>query len=224
MKQFVIITAGGKGQRMKSAVPKQFLTIGNEVVLMKTIAVFYSFDPTIKIILTLPKDHIDYWKELCAKHNFKIIHSIVNGGSTRFHSIQNALELISAEGLVAIHDGVRPLVSQNTIQQTFEIASINGNAVPYIDMFDSVRYVDDTANHPVDRNKYKLIQTPQVFECSIIKKAYQQPWDKSFTDDASVVEKMGVKINLIPGNRENIKITSQTDLKFAEILDSYFPA
>jgi len=224
MKKFAVITAGGQGQRMKSDIPKQFLTIGNKVVLMKTIAVFHSFDPTLKIILTLPKNHIAYWEKLCPEYDFKIIHTVVEGGNTRFHSIQNALKLIPDEGLVAIHDGVRPLVSQNTILQAFEIASINGNAVPYIDMIDSVRYIEGTINHPVDRNKYKLIQTPQVFDCSLVKKAYQQPWSKSFTDDASVVEKMGTKINLVPGNRENIKITSQIDLRFAEILDSYLPA
>lgn len=222
MKRFVIIVAGGSGQRMESLVPKQFLSIHNEVILMKSIKSFHLFDPTLRIILALPENHIRYWTELCKEHHFLIHHEIVKGGNTRYHSVKNALEKVDNEGIVAIHDGVRPLVSQATIAQIFEIASINGNAVPYTDLVDSIRFVDLDVNYPVDRNKYKLIQTPQAFDCKLIKKAYNQSWNESFTDDASVIEKMGTKINLIPGNRENIKITSQIDLKLAEALSGYF--
>ena len=222
MKRFVIITAGGSGQRMESNIPKQFLTINGEVILMKSILAFHSFDPTLSIILTLPENHILYWKELCAKNNFNINHTIVTGGKTRFHSILNALQTIPSEGIVAIHDGVRPLVDQTTIAQTFEIASINGNAVPYADIVDSIRFIDGETNQPVNRNKYKIIQTPQAFECKIIKDAYKQEWDESFTDDASVVEKLGIKINLVPGNPENIKITTHKDLRIAETLLNHF--
>lgn len=224
MKRFVIIVAGGSGQRMESSIPKQFLTIHKEIILMKSIRTFYEFDPSLNIILALPKDHIDYWNELCLKHKFSIKHTIVFGGKTRYHSVKSALEKITSDGIVAIHDGVRPLVSQNTISQVFEIATINGNAVPYIDMVDSVRFVDFNENHPVDRNKYKLIQTPQAFDCNLIKKAYEQSWEESFTDDASTIEKLGIKINLVPGNRENIKITSQTDIKIAEAFSDYLSA
>lgn len=222
MKRYVIITAGGSGQRMESEIPKQFLTINGEVILMKSISAFYTFDPTLNIIVTLPKDQILFWKELCTKHDFKINHDIVPGGKTRFNSIKNALEKIPKEGILAIHDGVRPLVSQETISQTFEIALLNGNAVPYIDIVDSLRYADIKTNHPVDRNNYKIIQTPQTFDCKIIKDAYTQNWNESFTDDASVVEKLGIKINLVPGNPENIKITTQKDILIAETLLNHF--
>ena len=158
---------------------------------------------------------------MCKNHDFKINHTIVEGGQTRYHSVKNAISKINGDGIIAIHDGVRPLVSQTTIDQVFEIASINGNAIPYLDLVDSIRFVDSDNNNPVDRNKYKLIQTPQAFDCRLIKKAYEQSWNESFTDDASLVEKLGVKINLVPGNRENIKITTQIDLHIAETLSNY---
>jgi 2-C-methyl-D-erythritol 4-phosphate cytidylyltransferase len=224
MKHYVIIVAGGSGQRMKSSVPKQFLAINNEIILMMSINSFYNFDQSIEIIVALPEDQISIWKELCLKHNFMVKHSIVSGGHTRYHSVKNALVKVNTEGIVAIHDGVRPLVSLKTIEQVFEKATLSGNAVPYIDFVDSIRYVDSDVNRPVDREKYKLIQTPQGFKSSLIKKAYEQPWEESFTDDASVVEKLGNKINLIKGNRENIKITSQVDLKIAEVLKNYLSA
>ncbi len=221
MKRFAIIVAGGSGQRMESSIPKQFLSINNEIVLMKSISSFHKFDSTLKIIVTIPEDHILYWNNLCNKHDFAIEHTVIKGGQTRYHSVKNALEKVADYGIVAIHDGVRPLVSQATIGQVFEIASKKGNAIPYIDLVDSIRFIDSDINKPADRNKYKLIQTPQAFDCNLIKKAYGQLWDESFTDDASLVEKLGVKINLVPGNRENIKITSQIDIKIAEALCNY---
>lgn len=221
MKRFVIIVAGGSGQRMESSIPKQFLSINKEIILMKSILSFHLFDANLKIIVTIPENHILFWNELCKTQDFNIEHIVVKGGQTRYHSVQNALKKVTNDGIVAIHDGVRPLVNQTTIENVFEIASINGNAVPYIDVVDSIRYTDSETNHFVDRNKYKLIQTPQAFNCSIIKNAYKQSWDETFTDDASVVEKLGVQINLVPGNRENIKITSQIDIKIAEVLSNY---
>lgn len=221
MKRYAIIVAGGSGQRMETTVPKQFLKIHNEVILMKSIRSFHMYDKDIEIIVALPKDQIQYWIDVCKEYHFTIKHQIVEGGFTRYHSVKNALSEIKSEGIVAIHDGVRPLVSQETIDTTFEIASINGNAVPYIDSVDSIRKVEETSNYPVDRNKYKLIQTPQVFESKVIIKAYNQEWDDSFTDDASVVEKLNTKINLVPGNRENIKITTPVDLVIAETLSNY---
>ncbi len=224
MKRYVIIVAGGSGQRMESSIPKQFLTIDNEIILMMSIKSFYKFDSSIKLIVALPKNQIVVWKELCNKHNFNIQHTVIIGGQTRFHSVKNALTKIDSEGIVAIHDGVRPLVSQNTIKKTFEKALSDGNAIPYVDLVDSLRYVDFEINIPVNRDKHKTIQTPQVFSSSLIIKAYEQEWEESFTDDASVVEKLGHKINLIKGNKENIKITSQVDLKIAEVLKSYLLA
>lgn len=221
MKRFVIITAGGSGKRMGSEIPKQFLSIRREIILIKSIEAFYTFDNHITIILTLPENQITYWKKLAKENNLTIDHSIVAGGETRFHSVQNALRLIPDEGIVAIHDGVRPLVSQETISRTFEVASIHGNAIPYSNIVESVRFVDTEKNHALDRTKLKSIQTPQTFKCKLIKEAYQQNWEESFTDDASVVEKLGIKINLVPGNAENIKITTKKDIKIAEALADY---
>ena len=221
MKFFAIIVAGGSGQRMGASVPKQFLSMNDEIILMKSISAFYKYDSSLQIVVALPESQFSYWESLCKKHNFDIDHSLVNGGETRFHSVKNAIKLIEGNGVVAVHDGVRPLVSQNTIKQVFEMASINGNAIPYIDVVDSIRLVELGGNLPLDRNNYKLIQTPQAFECSLFKKAYEQEWDDSFTDDASVVEKLGIKINLVPGNLENIKITTQIDLSIAETLSDY---
>ncbi|HRW62141.1 MAG TPA: 2-C-methyl-D-erythritol 4-phosphate cytidylyltransferase [Bacteroidales bacterium] len=222
MKRFAIIVAGGTGQRMGATIPKQFLEIKKEVILMKSIRAFYLFDNDIHIIVALPEDQMDYWQSLCKKNNFEIKHTLVKGGETRFFSVKNALNTITEDGIVAIHDGVRPLVSQETIERVFEIASINENAVPYIDIVDSVREVGLNYNSAVDRNKVKLIQTPQAFRCKLIQQAYNQPWGESFTDDASVFERMGKKINLVPGNRENIKITTQVDLILAEALSGYW--
>ena len=223
MKRYVIIVAGGSGQRMGSSVPKQFLKINNDIILMKSIRAFYEYDSSIEIIIALPENQISQWGNLCAENDFTVKHTIVKGRQTRYHSVKNALEKTGNSGIIAVHDGVRPLVSQTTIDMVYEIASINGNAIPYIDIVDSVRFVDSGANKPVDRNKYKLIQTPQAFDCRIIKQAYKQEWEEFFTDDASIVEKSGTGINLVPGNIENIKITSKIDLKIAETLCNYLP-
>jgi 2-C-methyl-D-erythritol 4-phosphate cytidylyltransferase len=221
LKHYAVIVAGGSGQRMNSSVPKQFLKIKNDVILMKSIRAFTLFDREIDIIVALPQDQIDTWKELIEVEQFEIKHTIVEGGATRFHSVKNALSAIGCDGFVAIHDGVRPLVSQKTIRTAFETAEKSGNAVPYIDINDSLRFVDGPKNSTVDRSKYKSIQTPQVFDCILIKKAYEQEYSEKFTDDASVVESIGIKINLVQGNIENIKITTQVDLKIAEALSDY---
>ncbi|MDY6801683.1 MAG: 2-C-methyl-D-erythritol 4-phosphate cytidylyltransferase [Bacteroidota bacterium] len=218
MKQFVIIVAGGSGKRMESDIPKQFLEIKGIPLLMLSIQAFYRFNTKIEIIIALPENQIIYWQELCKKHAFSIKHQIVPGGQTRYHSVKNALQKIGTEGIVAIHDAVRPLVSQETIQRVFETAMAHGNAVPYIDITDSVRQVTRDGNNPVDRSKYKIIQTPQAFTCKIIKRAYEESFDPLFTDDASVAEKGGQKINLVHGNRENIKITTLADLIVAKAL------
>ena len=206
---------------MNSTLPKQFLRIKNKIILIKSINAFYSFDPEIEIVVVIPENQIDFWKELVVKEGFTVRHKIVAGGATRFHSVKNAISIIGCDGFVAIHDGVRPLVSKKTIQDVFELAQKSGNAIPYLNINESLRFIDGLKNNPVDRSKYIRIQTPQVFDCILIKKAYEQPYSENFTDDASVVENLGIKINLVPGNHENIKITNQVDLKIAEILSDY---
>ena len=212
----VIIVAGGSGQRMGEQTPKQFLILKNKPVLMHSLEVFKKFDPEIRIILVLPQDHIAYWKELCDQYEFKIKHEMVAGGDTRFASVKNGLEIIEDEGLVAIHDGVRPLVKNKTIQNAFETAHSFGAAVPVIGINESVRELTEKGNLVVDRKKLRLIQTPQVFHVTEIKKAYQQQYQNDFTDDASVYETNGEAIYLTEGNWENIKITRPLDLIIAE--------
>lgn len=218
MKKHIIIVAGGSGQRMNSDVPKQFILLNNLPVLMHTIKRFYDFDPANNLILVLPESQINYWNDLCAKYNFTIVHSIVMGGETRFHSVQSGLALIPSneESLVAIHDGVRPFVKTSVIKNCFETAERSGNAVPIIACNDSVRLVSLEGSTILSRNAVKLIQTPQVFKNSILQKAYQTIFSSAFTDDASVVEKLGEHIILVEGNEENIKITRPFDLEIAE--------
>jgi 2-C-methyl-D-erythritol 4-phosphate cytidylyltransferase len=203
---------------MKSQVPKQFMLLKGLPVLMHTISKFYRYDTKMRIILALPVDQIDAWKDLCEIHRFTISHEIVPGGETRFHSIQKNLNRIPDLCLVAVHDGVRPLVSADTIQRCFITAENKGNAVPCIEIPETLREIDDEGNRPVDRSKYRLIQTPQVFLSEILKEAYNQEYQPGFTDDASVVESRGNRIHLVEGNPENLKITLKQDLGIAEFL------
>jgi 2-C-methyl-D-erythritol 4-phosphate cytidylyltransferase len=214
----VIIVAGGKGERMKAVVPKQFLEIKGRPILMHTLEVFRNFDPEIQIVLVLPADQIDVWKSLCKKHAFTLTHTIECGGSTRFHSVKNGLTAVSIPSLVAVHDGVRPLVSVETISACFDAASEYGTAVPVIDAIDSIRKITENGSVSVNRSEYKFVQTPQVFDGELLIKAYRQEFSENFTDDASVVEAMGAKMHLVTGNRENIKITTEMDLILANQL------
>lgn len=218
VKKYVVIVAGGKGQRMNATLPKQFLTIGNKPILMHTITAFYTYDPLAKIILVLPSSQFSFWKELCQKHHFDIPHQLVEGGATRFHSVKNGLSIVPSQALVAIHDGVRPFVSTQTIEQCFQAAEQNGTAIPTINLVDSIRHVDEKGNKAVDRNAYRLVQTPQVFQSTLLKKAYEQNYTTAFTDDASVVEALGHQVKLVDGNRENIKITTPLDLQIAKVI------
>jgi len=218
MKRYVVIVAGGSGSRMKSDVPKQFIEIGGKPVLMHTIDTFKRFDSAIQIIVVLPSAQIEYWNSLCEKFRFDTHHEVVNGGDTRFHSVSNGLALINEPGIVGVHDGVRPFVSQETLSNSYSTAEKSGNAVPVIDAFESVRQTDDKGNRAIDRTTIKLVQTPQVFRSEQLLKAYQTEFKTSFTDDASVAEAAGYSINLVEGNRENIKITTPFDLKIAEAL------
>ncbi|MFV0328756.1 MAG: 2-C-methyl-D-erythritol 4-phosphate cytidylyltransferase [Dysgonomonas sp.] len=214
----VIIVAGGKGLRMGSDLPKQFITIGGKPVLMHTIEAFYNFDLDINIILVLPLSHQNYWQELCEKYNFKINHMIANGGQTRFHSVKNGLGIVK-EGIVGVQDGVRPFASKEMIQRCFDAAEKYQAVIPVIDSTDSLReMVDDEKSKIVDRSKIRLVQTPQVFHFETLKEAYQTDFKETFTDDASVVEPMGIGIHLVKGEVTNIKITTPLDLKIGEVI------
>ncbi len=214
--KIAIIVAGGKGERMNADIPKQFLEIQGKPILMHTLEVFNRFDAGIRLILVLPEVQIKYWNELCAKHNFGLKHQIVAGGQSRFNSVKNGLQAVKSPAMVAVHDGVRPLVSVETIARCFETAEKFDTAIPVVDLVDSIRQVSENGSKSVDRNAFKLVQTPQVFDAELLQKAYEQEYTPQFTDDASVVEAFGTKIQLVEGNRENIKITTEFDLKMAE--------
>lgn len=218
MKKYCIIVAGGSGKRMKSAVPKQFLLLDGRPVLMHSIERFHSFDNTIEIILVLPTDSVMLWKDLVREHSFEIRHEVVCGGEQRYFSVKEGLAKIKDEGLVAVHDGVRPLVSHDTIWRCFADAEEYGTAVPFIEPADSVRLLAGEESRPVPRGDVRLIQTPQVFRSNIILKAYRQDYNPAFTDDATVVEASGKTIHLTHGNRDNIKITTPEDLIVAGTL------
>ncbi len=219
MRKYVVIVAGGKGLRMGGDLPKQFIPVGGKPVLMHTLNTFYTYDPEIEIILVLPSDHHTYWAELCREYELTIPHRIAPGGVTRFHSVRNGLSLIAdAEGWVAVHDGVRPFVLQEVIARCYKAAVQYEAVIPVTDIVETLRRMDASASITVDRSRYKLVQTPQVFSVSLLKKCYDREFMDCFTDDASVVEAAGRTVHLVEGNRENIKITTPFDLKLAEIL------
>jgi 2-C-methyl-D-erythritol 4-phosphate cytidylyltransferase len=220
VKKYSIIVAGGSGQRFKSSVPKQFVELAGKPILMHSIEVFCKYDTDIEIIVVLPKEQIEYWKRLCEKFSFNIEYQIVDGGITRFDSVKNGLSLVKPGGIVGIHDGVRPLVDLKTIEICYNVALKAGNAIPVVELIDSVREIrEDGTNTHVDRSKFRLIQTPQVFKSELILKAYEQKYSPLFTDDASVLESMMPgTIQLVEGNRQNIKITTADDLKYAEMI------
>lgn len=217
----IIIVAGGKGLRMGAEIPKQFLPIGGRPVLMHTIGRFREYDKDLNIIVVLPREQQEYWRRLCAEHSFGISHSIADGGATRFESSRNGLALVpdDADGVVGIHDGVRPFVSVEVIRSCFDTARRTLAAIPVMPLTDTLRFVGDGgAGRNVPRGDYRIVQTPQVFAVSLAKRAFRQPCRDAFTDDASVVESMGCKVAMVGGNRENIKITTPFDLMIAEKL------
>lgn len=214
----VIIVAGGKGLRMGSDLPKQFIPIGGKPVLIRTIEAFHAYDSNIAIILVLPYSHQVYWKELCANYHFGIPHTIAMGGETRFHSVKNGLGLVNSE-VVAIQDGVRPFASEEMIARCFDATEKYKAVIPVIDSTDSLREMTDgTKSRIIDRSKIRLVQTPQVFHTDILKKAYETEFKDTFTDDASVVESMGIDVHLVKGEVTNIKITTPLDLKIGELI------
>jgi len=215
--EYIIIVAGGKGLRMGGEVPKQFLPVGGIPVLMRTLMRFREYSPDINIILVLPREQQEYWKSLCQQHQFNISYQLANGGKTRFHSVQNGLALIpdEAEGIVGVHDGVRPFVAVDVIRACYEAARLHKAVIPVTPVVETLRH----KNHGnVFREDYCLVQTPQTFDIQLLKAANKQPYKEAFTDDASVVEAYGHTVAMVDGNRENIKITTPFDLKIAETL------
>jgi len=217
MKEYAIIVAGGIGRRMGSQIPKQFLLLSGLPLLMHTLNVFYRYSNKLQIILVLPKDLTDYWNVLCIKYKFVVPHKITAGGASRYKSVKNGLAQIKKhDALVAIHDGVRPLVTTNIIGTSFAEAAKFGSAITAVNLTESIRQLYKNKNKAVDRNNYKLVQTPQTFQFALIKHAYDIEDIEYLTDDAIVAEKAGVNIHLIEGAYENIKITTKTDLSIAE--------
>ena len=238
---YVIIVAGGKGLRMGSDIPKQFLPIGGKPVLMRTLERFREYDADLQIILVLPEAQQDYWHQLCEEYHFDVAYTLANGGQTRFHSVQNGLAKVpdDAEGVVGVHDGVRPFPSIEVIRNCYETARTAKAVIPVIPVVETLRHISSNGqtrtdtdkkeslspevrcqkeSRTVPRDEYRLVQTPQTFDIQLLKAANRQPYNDGFTDDASVVESYGHQITLVEGNRENIKITTPYDLKIAEVL------
>jgi 2-C-methyl-D-erythritol 4-phosphate cytidylyltransferase len=217
-KEYALIVAGGKGTRINSKTPKQFLELDGLPVLMHTILAFYRYSEKISIVLVLPEGDMDTWRALCVRYKFTHTLTLQKGGETRFQSVKNGLEKIEGDGLVAIHDGVRPLVSENIIGASFRLAAVHQSAIAAVRLKESIRITDQDNTKAVDRSRFRLIQTPQTFKVSIIKEAYEMKEDLSLTDDASVAERAGHTISLFEGSYENIKITTSEDLIIAEAL------
>ena len=217
---YLILVAGGQGLRMGGEVPKQFMLLGGRPIVMRTIDRFVEAMPELRIVLVLHPDYVEMWRRLCSEHDFRTDCTIVEGGSERYHSVKNGLAAIStasADDTVAVHDAVRPLVSVEVIRQAFAAARQSGAVVPALPSVESVRLVDGSGRSvAVNRNNVMLVQTPQVFSLSLLREAYSQPYRETFTDDASVVEALGHAIQIVPGNSENIKITTPDDLRWAE--------
>lgn len=221
---YIIIVAGGKGLRMGAELPKQFLPVGGRPVLMRTIERFRKYSADLNIILVLPHSQQEFWRSLCREYAFNIEHTVVDGGATRFLSSKNGLAAVpdDAQGVVGIHDGVRPFVSVGVIDRCFEAARRYGAALPVMPVTDTLRYVGDVGvGHNVQRSDYRSVQTPQTFSIPLIKKAFDVPDSDAFTDDASVAEAAGMAVTMVEGNRENIKLTTPYDLKVAEWMANY---
>lgn len=224
MKRFMIVVAGGKGQRMGGDTPKQFRLLGGRPLLMLTLERLYAMDNTLKIVLVLPQEHVELWNGLCVESAFSVPLTVTVGGNTRFHSVQNGLAAIdepdAENALVGVHDGVRPFVSQSVVDNAYREAWNNGAVIPMIEIQDSLRHIigGAGASETVPRDRYRLVQTPQVFKLSLLRRAYSQRYVEAFTDDASVVEAMGERVFAVEGNRENIKLTTPFDMMVAKTL------
>lgn len=218
MQRSTIIVAGGSGKRMGAAIPKQFLLLKGKPLLCWTIDAFHRFDPAMGIVVVLPQDHHTTWKQLCAEHHFTVPHTLVSGGAERFHSTQEGLKAIAHDGSVAVHDGVRPLASTDLIARCFAAAEAHGAAIPVVPIPSSVRELTAEGSQAMDRSRLRAVQTPQCFRTPLLRRAFELPYDTTFTDEATLVERLGVDVHLVDGEEQNIKVTTALDLKLAEVL------
>jgi 2-C-methyl-D-erythritol 4-phosphate cytidylyltransferase len=216
MSNTVIVVAGGVGQRMGSLLPKQFLLLGGKPVIIRSLLPFVEFDPEIEIIIVLPKEHVSVWKSIANDYGFHVEHKIVHGGDSRFQSVYNGLQVVENDGFIAVHDSVRPFVNRDFVEKCFLEAKQHGTVIPCVQVAESVRQITAEGSVPLQRDKIRLVQTPQVFKTSLLMNAYHNSTRGDYSDDASVVEAMGEKVHLVEGIRENIKITIPSDLAFAE--------
>lgn len=218
MERSVIIVAGGSGRRMGAAVPKQFLLLGGKPLLCHAISAFHGFNPAMQLIVVLPNEQTGAWQALCATHNFQVPHAVVHGGTERFHSVREGLKLVQHDGVVAVHDGVRPLVSMELIANCFSAAEQHGAAIPVVPLSSSVRMVEDGSSRALDRSQLRIVQTPQCFRVPLLRKAFELPYDLAFTDEATLAERSGTAVQLVEGDERNIKVTTPIDLHVAETL------
>lgn len=214
--EYAIIVAGGSGSRMQQDMPKQFIEVADKPILMHTIEQFYKYDQEVRLVVVLPEQQVEVWRGLCSKYKFTIFHLVVAGGATRFGSVKNGLAMVQGDALVAVHDGVRPFTSTETIKATYQAAAENGAAIVAVSPKDSIRELTEDGSKAVPRANYKLVQTPQCFKADLLRRAYEQPEAPHFTDDASVVEQLGIRVELVEGSYRNIKITTSEDLILAE--------
>ena len=220
MNRYAVIVAAGSGMRMGAPIPKQFLEVGGKPILMHTLNRFAAFDASIRLVVVLHPDYVEFWRSLCDKHDYSVPHAIVSGGSERFFSVQKAIQSLvdTEDAIVGIHDAVRPMVSVDTLERCYATAQAMGSAVPCISVNDSMRIVDADGNRSVDRSSLRIIQTPQCFSLNLLRRAFTQEYNTAFTDDASVVEALGESIVLVEGNRENIKVTTPEDMHWLNVL------
>lgn len=218
MQRNTIIVAGGSGMRLGGPVPKQFQAVKGIPLLMWTIEAFHRYDPDMQLIVVLPRTHFDIWRALCMGHRFFIKHDVVAGGEQRWHSVKAGLEKVEGDGLVAVHDGVRPLVSADLIARCFDAADKQTAAIPVVPVVPSIRETTADGSRALDRSKLLAVQTPQCFHADLLRKAFGQPYDTTFTDEATLVERLGVKVALVEGEENNIKVTNAMDLLVLEKL------
>ncbi len=213
-----ILVAGGSGKRLGGPVPKQFQSLKGRPLLMWTIEAFHRHDRDMPLIVVLPQAHFDIWKALCTGHRFSVPHAVVAGGEQRWHSVKAGLERVKGDGLVAVHDGVRPLVSTDLIGRCFSAADRHGAAIPVVPVAPSIRETTAEGSRALDRSRLLAVQTPQCFHTDLLRKAFEQPYDSAFTDEATLVERLGVEVHLVEGEEHNIKVTTSVDMRVAELL------
>ena len=218
MNNYTIIVAGGTGSRMKGELPKQFMLLNGKPVILYSIEAFYSYDPSVQIILVIHPSYLSLWKKMISEFRISIPFKVAEGGPTRFDSVKNGLKLIEDDGFVAVHDAARPVINADFLRKLFLAATTHGSAIPVVPLTDTVRIIDGDTSHQQDRAFLRAVQTPQVFKISDLQRAYTQPYQPVFTDDGSVMEAAGFPVHLTEGRPENIKITHLQDITVAEAL------